>query len=558
MPVLICQEAGGPRREIPLKRARFTFGKMPDNDLVLDRQNISRKHCQVFSEGNKWFVRDLASRNGTFLNSQKILSDTELLHGAQIQLGDFTITFQADGQVIPAAGAPGSGGAGASPAAAPAVPKAPSRLVPPELKKRIHQRLLTELDLKHVDYTQASNAEVRNRTAQVLTRIVEEFGAEVQAPLTKGDVIQQLLDEALGLGPLEDLLADPEIDEIMVNAFDRMYVERKGKLHLTDRHFADNDHVIQVIRRIIAPIGRRIDESSPMVDARLQDGSRVNAIIHPLSLKGPTLTIRKFSKTPYTTEDLIRFGSLTPGIAKFLQLCVENRRNLLISGGTGSGKTTLLNVISSYIPRDERIVTIEDAAELKLGQDHVVSLEARPPNIEGVGEIPIRKLVINALRMRPDRIVVGECRGGEALDMLQAMNTGHDGSLTTLHANTPRDALTRLETLVLMAGMELPAKSIRQQVAAAVNLIVQIARLSDGTRRLTSLTELTGMEGEVITMQEIFTFEQTGIAQDGKVLGRLKPTGVVPKFVHRLRQSGRNIDLAIFQEPPPQTEGARP
>jgi pilus assembly protein CpaF len=351
---------------------------------------------------------------------------------------------------------------------------------------------------------------------------------------------------------LEDLLADPEVDEIMVNAWDRIYVEKKGKLHFTDRRFSDNGHVLQVIRRIIAPIGRRVDESSPMVDARLQDGSRVNAIIPPLSLKGPTLTIRKFSATPYTADDLVRFGSLTLGMARFLKVAVENRRNLLISGGTGSGKTTLLNVVSAFIPGDERIVTIEDAAELKLGQMHVVSLEARPPNIEGTGEIPIRKLVINALRMRPDRIVVGECRGGEALDMLQAMNTGHDGSLTTLHANSARDALARLETLVLMAGMELPAKSIRQQITSAINLIVQIARLTDGTRKVISISEITGMEGDVVTMQELFTFEQTGLGPKGEVLGRLKPTGVIPKFVHRLRQAGRSLDLAMFAE-----EGAR-
>ncbi len=549
MPTLICEEAGAARREIPLRKSRFTFGKMPDNDLVLDRVNISRRHCQIFSEGGAWFVRDLASRNGTFVDGRKIEADIPLKDGSRIQLGDFTMTFKIDEGAPASPGQAVPGKAGGLP---PPPPMKTRQAIPGPLKKKIHERLLAELDLKHFDYTQASNAEVRNRTAQVLTRIAEDYAAEILPPLTKGDVIQQLLDEALGLGPLEDLLADPEVDEIMVNAWDRIYVEKKGKLHLTDRKFSDNGHVLQVIRRIIAPIGRRVDESSPMVDARLQDGSRVNAIIPPLSLRGPTLTIRKFAATPYTAEDLIRFGSLSPGMARFLKVAVENRRNLLISGGTGSGKTTLLNVVSAFIPADERIVTIEDAAELKLGQTHVVSLEARPPNIEGTGEIPIRKLVINALRMRPDRIVVGECRGGEALDMLQAMNTGHDGSLTTLHANSARDALARLETLVLMAGMELPAKSIRQQITSAINLIVQIARLTDGTRKVVSVSEITGMEGEVVTMQEIFTFEQTGLGPKGEVLGRLKPTGVIPKFVHRLRQAGRPVDLAMFAE-----EGAR-
>ena len=548
MPTLICEEAGAARREIPLRKSRFTFGKMPDNDLVLDRVNISRRHCQIFSEGGAWFVRDLASRNGTFVDGQKLSADMPLKDGSRIQLGDVSLTFRTD-DALASPGQAGQGRAGGLP---PPPPMKTRQAIPGALKKKIHERLLQELDLKHFDYTQASNAEVRNRTAQVLTRIAEDYAAEIVAPLTKGDVIQQLLDEALGLGPLEDLLADPEVDEIMVNAWDRVYVEKKGKLHLTDRKFSDNGHVLQVIRRIIAPIGRRVDESSPMVDARLQDGSRVNAIIPPLSLKGPTLTIRKFSATPYTAEDLIRFGSLSPGMARFLKVAVENRRNLLISGGTGSGKTTLLNVVSAFIPGDERIVTIEDAAELKLGQTHVVSLEARPPNIEGTGEIPIRKLVINALRMRPDRIVVGECRGGEALDMLQAMNTGHDGSLTTLHANSARDALARLETLVLMAGMELPAKSIRQQITSAINLIVQIARLSDGTRKVVGISEITGMEGDVVTMQELFAFEQTGLGPKGEVLGRLKPTGIIPKFVHRLRQAGRSLDLAMFAE-----EGAR-
>ncbi|HUU69347.1 MAG TPA: CpaF family protein, partial [Planctomycetota bacterium] len=303
---------------------------------------------------------------------------------------------------------------------------------------------------------------------------------------------------------------------------------------------------LTIIRRILAPIGRRVDESSPMVDARLADGSRVNAIIPPLSLTGPTITIRKFAYEPYTIDDMINFGTLSPHMAEFLRLSVEYRKNMVISGGTGSGKTTLLNVVSTFIHADERIITIEDSAELKLPQEHVVSLESKPPNIEGRGEIPIRKLVINSLRMRPNRIIVGECRGGEALDMLQAMNTGHDGSLTTLHANSPRDALARLETMVLMAGMELPARAIRDQVAAAINLIVHTARLSDGKRKVTAVTEVTGMEGDIITLQDVFIFRQTGINTAGDIIGHFETTGAVPKFIHALRQRGIPVDMAMF------------
>ena len=323
-------------------------------------------------------------------------------------------------------------------------------------------------------------------------------------------MLEQITDEIIGLGPLEPLLRDESITEIMVNGPRQVYIERSGKLELTNVVFQNDDHVMRIIDRIIAPIGRRVDESSPMVDARLTDGSRVNAIIPPLSLVGPIITIRKFSASPFTTEDLIRFGTATADMFDFLRACVEARLNMFVSGGTGSGKTTTLNVLSSFIPNDERIVTIEDAAELQLRQEHVVTLESRPPNIEGKGAVPIRELVRNALRMRPDRIIVGECRGGEALDMLQAMNTGHDGSMTTGHANSPRDMLSRLETMVLMAGMDLPLRAIREQVASAVDLIVQQNRLKDGTRKIVNITEVQGMEGDVIVMQDVFVFEQTG------------------------------------------------
>jgi len=351
--------------------------------------------------------------------------------------------------------------------------------------------------------------------------------------------------EILGYGPIEPLLKDDSVSEIMVNGPRQVYVERNGKLELTDVTFQDDDHVMRVIDRIVSPLGRRIDESSPMVDARLPDGSRINAVIPPISLVGPTLTIRKFARDPLTAEDLVRFGTMSEEMVTFLKACVEARLNIVVSGGTGSGKTTTLNVLSSFIPPDERIVTIENAAELQLRQDHVVTLESRPPNIEGRGEITIRDLVVNALRMRPDRIVVGECRAGEALDMLQAMNTGHDGSMTTVHSNSPRDTLARLETMCLMAGVELPVRAIREQIAAAVDLIIHQARLKDGSRKIVAVTEVQGMEGDVIVMQDIFVFEQTGM-ENNKIVGRIKPTGIRPKFVEKFEVANIYLPPTIF------------
>ncbi|OGV59237.1 MAG: type II secretion system protein E, partial [Lentisphaerae bacterium RIFOXYA12_FULL_48_11] len=359
-------------------------------------------------------------------------------------------------------------------------------------------------------------------------------------------LMKEIYDEAIGLGPIEDLLADNDVTEVMVNGPSQVYIEKKGKLILTDKAFLDEASVLAIIERIVSPIGRRIDESQPYVDARLPDGSRVNAIIHPLSLIGPCLTIRKFSKKPLVVNDLIRYGTLTTELAEFAKACVVMRKNIIVSGGTGSGKTTLLNVLGDYLPDTERIVTIEDAAELRLKQLHVVRLESRPPNIEGKGAVTIRDLVRNALRMRPDRIVVGECRGGETLDMLQAMNTGHDGSLTTVHANSPRDVISRLETMVLMSGMELPVRAIREQVASAIDVIVHESRFSDGTRKVTKMTEVVGLEGEQITMQDIFEFKQTGLGPDGKVLGHFRPTGAVPTFIEDIAARGLTIDRSIF------------
>jgi pilus assembly protein CpaF len=368
----------------------------------------------------------------------------------------------------------------------------------------------------------------------------------VVSRIEREQMIALIMADILGYGPIQPLLDRDDISEVMVNGPSQVYIEQKGHLTLTDVKFIDNDHVLRIIERIVAPLGRRIDESSPMVDARLPDGSRVNAIIPPLALGGPSITIRKFKKDSLKVDDLIRFGSMTPEFAQFLKAAVHSGLNIIISGGTGSGKTTLLNVLSSFIPEDERILTIEDAAELQLQQPHVVRLESRPANIEGKGRIGIRELVVNSLRMRPDRIVVGECRGGETLDMLQAMNTGHDGSLTTVHSNGARDTLSRLETLVLMAGMELPLRAIRQQIASAIDVIVHQDRLRDGTRKVTQCSEVLGMEGETIVMQDIFRFDQTGIDEDGKILGELRPTGLRPRVNERIEQAGIHLPPSVF------------
>jgi pilus assembly protein CpaF len=410
-----------------------------------------------------------------------------------------------------------------------------------DLKTRVQNKLLSELD-PSMDITRTE--EVRRTIQDLFEQILAEENIVLSRP-ERARLFEQIAAEILGFGPLQPLLEDDTITEIMVNGPKNVYIERKGKLHRVPVTFESNDHVMRVIDRIVAPLGRRIDESSPYVDARLPDGSRVNAIIPPISLVGPTLTIRKFSKNPITVEQLIQFGSISNEVVQFLKACVESRLNVLISGGTGSGKTTLLNVMSGFIPDDERIITIENAAELQLRQEHVVTLESRPPNIEGRGEITIRDLVINSLRMRPERIIVGECRGGETLDMLQAMNTGHDGSMTTAHANSPRDALSRVETMCLMAGMDLPVRAIREQVASAVDLIVQQERMRDGTRKVTIVSEVSGMEGDIITMTDIFSFEQTGM-DAGKVVGRLRPTGLRPKFMDKIEESGINLPPSIF------------
>jgi pilus assembly protein CpaF len=410
-----------------------------------------------------------------------------------------------------------------------------------DLKTRVQNKLLAELD-PSMDVSQT--AEVRRTIEELFEQILAEEKIVLSRP-ERRRLFEQIVAEILGLGPIEPLLADETITEIMVNGAKNIYIERAGKIHREPASFESDDHLMRIIDRIVAPLGRRIDESSPYVDARLADGSRVNAVIPPISLVGPTLTIRKFARNPITVEQLIDFGTITPESVEFLKAAVISKINMVISGGTGSGKTTMLNVLSQYIPGDERIITIENAAELQLRQEHVVTLEARPPNIEGRGAIPIRELVRNALRMRPDRIVVGEVRSGEALDMLQAMNTGHDGSMSTGHANTPRDMLHRLETMVLMAGVDLPLRAIREQIAAAVDLIVHTARLKDGSRKVVNITEVQGMEGDVIVTQHVFEWAQSGV-RDGRIEGELKPTGIRPMFVEKFEAKGIRLPQGIF------------
>ena len=422
------------------------------------------------------------------------------------------------------------------------------------LKRRIQAKLVERFDLKRLDLKTLNDPQKAKQLKEQTERVALDLLAEEQGFVAGREqrlrLIKEIVDDALALGPLEDLLADPEVSDILVNGKDKIYIEKRGRLSLTDKKFVSNDQVLTVIERIIAPLGRRIDESAPMVDARLPDGSRVNAIIPPLSLRGPMLSIRKFSRERYTVEDLIRFGSLSRSMADFLAVCVRFRKNLVVSGGTGSGKTTILNALSSFIPQEERIVSIEDAAELRLDQEHWVPLEARQANIEGKGAVTIRQLFRNTLRMRPDRIVIGECRGDETFDMLQAMNTGHDGSMTTLHANSPQDVISRLDSLVLMSNVELPVRAIREQVASAVHLVVHSARFPDGSRKITHITELTGMdEHDGIIFRDLFVFRQEGLGANGEVAGVFTPTGQAPTFLEDLKTKGIQLDEAMFRNP---------
>jgi pilus assembly protein CpaF len=545
------------------------MGSDDENQILLQDSTISWRHA-VLSHGEAGvFIEDLKSVTGTYLDGHRVKDRQQVRSGQRIQIGGYVLMLEDPDAPAPSPAAE----AVASPAPAfqapvdtgmPSTPpaKAPDLSGPAPrkksaadlrrleqkrvIKKQIHEELLERLDLKRLTVAQAGTADLSKRARDIIEQIVADVEDRLPEGYKSDALAKEVFDEALGLGPLEDFLADPEVTEIMVNGYNQIYIEQAGKLSLTDMSFVDEASVNSIIERIVAPIGRRIDESQPYVDARLPDGSRVNAIIPPLSLIGPVITIRKFSRDPFTVEQLIEMGSVNPAMVRFIDACVKVRKNIIISGGTGTGKTTFLNVVSSFIPEEERIVTIEDAAELRLTQDHVVKLEARPPNIEGKGAITIRDLVRNSLRMRPDRIVIGECRGGEALDMLQAMNTGHEGSLTTIHANSPRDAMARLETLVLMAGMELPLRAIREQIGSAIQVVIQLSRYVDGTRKVSYVTEICGMEGDKLVMQDLFEFKQTGYDADNKVIGHLQPTGNVPTFLNEFQVRQIPIDVNIF------------
>jgi pilus assembly protein CpaF len=572
------EEKGGDTEQIEFEKNEITIGRLDGNDIVLAKGNVSKYHSKIVAKDGKFIVVDMKSTNGTFVNGKKIAGPMVLKPTDKVYIGDYIINvepleernltrtappeeefyeeeppYDDGGQEEPAYEAPAEN---ARMPASLASALAKKKRVDPrieaytQLQKEIHDRLIEYLDLRRMDMDRLGDEELWRRTEKAISDIIDQMEADGELPgdVNRDELLTDVINEALGLGPLEAFLASDEISEIMVNHANQIYIERKGKLVLSEKTFSSNQAVLGVIERIVAPIGRRIDESSPLVDARLKDGSRVNAIIPPLALKGPCITIRKFKKDSLKIQDLIKYKTVTAQMAEFLEMCVKARKNIIISGGTGSGKTTTLNIISSFIPEDERIVTVEDAAELQLPQDHWVQLESRPPNLEGKGAITIRELVKNCLRMRPDRIVVGECRSGETLDMLQAMNTGHDGSLTTLHANTPRDAIARLETMVLMSGMELPVKAIREQIASAVHLIVQQTRFSDGTRKICYITEIAGMEVDIVTLQDIFYYKQEGFTDEGKVRGRFVASGFVPKFYDDLQRKGIPVNMSIFRE----------
>lgn len=559
---LTITDSDGTTIEEAVNANEAVLGRGKHCAVHLSGWRIGREHARVLRSKSGLHIEDLGQLSGTWVNGSRVVRHGPLDFADEIVIGGYKIRVKDRRPLEPmplAAAAPshrerGERFTSRPGSVAPAAPTTHPRSLDAEevqgryvWRKRIHERLLDTIDLRRRDLTRMTEAELRKETESLVLELIQA-DTELPPTLDRNALLKEVLNEAIGLGPLEELLADNSVTEIMVNRFDQIYVERNGRLEWYPLSFTSDRAVMGVIERIVAPIGRRIDESSPMVDARLKDGSRVNAIIPPLALKGPTLTIRKFAQRRLTIDDMLGFGSLSAEMGAFLRVCVEQRKNIVVSGGTGSGKTTFLNVLSNFIPDGERIITIEDAAELKLHHANLVSLEARPSNLEGRGQVAIRDLVRNSLRMRPDRIVVGECRGGEALDMLQAMNTGHDGSLTTLHANSPRDALARLETLVLMAGMDLPLAAIREQIASAVNIIVQQTRFSCGSRKVTSITEVTGMEGGKIQLQELFKFEQHGYQEDGSVRGRFVACGTVPSFYEDLRARGAELDLSVFGE----------
>ncbi|MEI7947124.1 MAG: ATPase, T2SS/T4P/T4SS family [bacterium] len=576
---------GQPSRRFDLSDGEYFIGRGDSCQIRLRHPEISERHAVLILHNPLAFIKDSGSSNGVTINSIPVEGKVPVRADSVIGIGPCLLrvsSADADQLVeVPVVHPPQQPEARkasvppppvplekrqeppvqtpsqeAQPAVTPPQIRDPMMLLMREVKTQIHSQLIQRMDLKRMTASRVGAEELQAKAKETIKSIISEVQRKNTLPrgIDPQKLEKEIYDEAMRLGPLEDFLADESITEIMVNGPNQVFVERKGKIELTSQTFMDDESVMGVIERIVSPIGRRIDESQPYVDARLQDGSRVNAIISPLSLIGPCITIRKFSKRPLTVDDLIRFNTWTRNASDFLRLCVLMRKNIVVAGGTGSGKTTLLNVLSGFIPSTDRILTIEDAAELRLVQPHVIRLEARPPNIEGRGAITIRDLVRNALRMRPDRVIVGECRGGEALDMLQAMNTGHDGSLTTVHANSPRDVISRLETMVLMSGMELPSRAIREQIASAIDIVVHESRMSDGSRKVVCISEVVGLEGQQVVMQDIFEFKQTDVDEKGKVVGQFMPTGAMPTFYEHLKSRGLHIDPSVFD---PSKQGER-
>lgn len=534
------------KTHLQLREGEYTVGKGDQSDVILNDPHVSRVHAKIVVNTEGATFIDNGSTNGTWYGGTRVSDPLDLLPGVVLNFGELRLVV---GDFIRTKGAsPESefGGQDRTGVKSHSVQES-EELV--QTKRRIHSLILEYLDLRKRNNLEEMSVEELREEAERATRdIIRDRIQKIPPEITRDELQRQVVAEAVGLGALEPLLDDPDVTEIMVNGPDQIFVEKNGRLTLAESRFTGNQSLLAIIDRVVSPLGRRIDESSPMVDARLPDGSRVNAIIPPLALNGPTITIRKFAKKQLYIEDLMKYGSINRDMARFLKMAVELKQNVVISGGTGSGKTTLLNILSNFIFPEERIVTIEDAAELRLNQPHVVSLESRPANAEGKGKIAIRDLVINALRMRPDRIVVGECRGGEALDMLQAMNTGHDGSLTTGHANSPADFLSRLEVMVMMAGVDLPSKAIREQISSAVDVLVQQSRLADGTRKITHIMEVVGIEGEKIVLQPIFEFVKKGNDRNGKIIGEYRATGHVPRFYRDSINQGIDLDTSIFKE----------
>ena len=553
----------GRRETRELADGSYMIGRGSSCRICFPFQDVSERHAMLTVRDGEAAIEDLHSSNGTFVNGEPIDGMVRLTGGMIVQIGscmlrvsedagaaaDMSVAQPAQNEEEPSAfDGRGSASSSADNADESGPAPDPMRELRRSVQEQIQRELLKRMDMKRLTVQGVDREGLEERAQEKIRQIIDEVVANGLLPAGIDPVRLEydVFNEAMRLGPLEELLDDDTVSEIMVNGPSKVYVERNGRLELSDCQFTDDASVLAVIERIVSPLGRRIDESQPYVDARLSDGSRVNAIIAPLSLSGPTITIRKFAKKALSPDDFIRFGTWSHNMAEFMKLCVLLRKNIVVSGGTGSGKTTLLNLLSGYIPATERIVSVEDAAELRLQQPHVIRLEARPPNIEGKGAVTIRDLVKNCLRMRPDRIIVGECRGGEALDMLQAMNTGHDGSLTTVHANSPRDVISRLETMVLMSGMELPSRAIREQISSAVDIIIHESRLSDGSRKVVAISEVTGLEGNQIVMQDLFAFKQIGVGNHGKIIGEFKPTGAMPTFFDRLAGRGLSVDPRMF------------